>query len=279
MKKRILILLAALALILLCGMGSAERSVHQIEEMLKQACYIHPEGGTRVHTVPDCRSVHPQFLPLTQVAYTDEIKARYSYCPVCCLDESYGTNSQESEPAAASPDWPLDQQALEAATSEWEQRLGMVFNLWNWEQQADFQEQNGHCASYVFNSGIKRVRPTDEDISFAEAKQIAADMLLTKDSALIAELLDSGWVSSEYLDNVPYLMDELVTVIGAAAADTYGQSGIWHISWWYVSNPLDLNRNHCLATAYIDGKTGTVLEIRSFTKGYDEEDMIRILLP
>ena len=65
----------------------APRSEAEIEAMLRTACYINPDGGNMVHTVPDCRIVHPKYLPLTRVEYTDEIKAAYSFCPVCCLNE------------------------------------------------------------------------------------------------------------------------------------------------------------------------------------------------
>ena len=96
MKKGILCLFLAIALMI--GAAGAERSAQEIEDMLKQACYINLDGGTMVHSVPDCRSVHPKFLPLTKVEYTEEIKANYSFCPICCVDEHYGeTDAVETE--------------------------------------------------------------------------------------------------------------------------------------------------------------------------------------
>ena len=97
MKKIVCLLLAAALMI---GTAAAERSVQEIEDMLKQACYIYPNGGSMVHSVPDCRTVHPKYLPLTKVEYTEEIKAGYSFCPVCCLDEHYGeADAGEAEEA------------------------------------------------------------------------------------------------------------------------------------------------------------------------------------
>ena len=65
------------------------------EEQLNQACYVNPEGGRYVHTVPDCAIVHPKFIPLTKVEYTDEIKAAYAFCPVCCLNEYHAETQGE----------------------------------------------------------------------------------------------------------------------------------------------------------------------------------------
>jgi hypothetical protein len=42
---------------------------------------------------------------------------------------------------------------------------------------------------------------------------------------------------------------------------------------------MEWEQKNCIATAYVDGKTGTVLEIRTFTRGYDEEVIVRKLLP
>jgi len=50
-KKVMLCLLLAIALMI--GAAGAERSAQEIEDMLKQVCYINPDGGTMVHTVPD----------------------------------------------------------------------------------------------------------------------------------------------------------------------------------------------------------------------------------
>ncbi len=65
-----------LVIALMIGAAGAERSAQETEAMLKQACYINPDGGLMVHSVPDCRSVHPKYLPLTKVEYTEEIRAR-----------------------------------------------------------------------------------------------------------------------------------------------------------------------------------------------------------
>ena len=102
-KKGILCLLLAVALMI--GTAAAERTAREIEAILKQACYINPDGGTMVHSVPDCPSVHPKYIPLTKVEYTEEIRAGYSFCPICCLDEHYGETDTAASPAGGVADY------------------------------------------------------------------------------------------------------------------------------------------------------------------------------
>ena len=275
MKKVMLCLLIAIGLII--GTAGAERSAQDIEDMLKQACYINPDGGTMVHSVPDCRIVHPKFLPLTKVEYTEEIKANYSFCPVCCMDEHYG----ETDVAETEEPWKAESEIIESATMEREQQLGMRFNLWNWEQNADFQEECGHSAAYIITKGIdiKRIRPDETDVPFDDALSFAIVRLLTYDSQLTIEQFDSWWLASEYIDDYPYLLDEIKNMDHQGEQTAYGETGIWHFTWWDVTDPMEWEQKNCMATAYVDGKTGTVLEIRTFTRGYDEEVIVHKLLP
>ena len=71
-----------------------ERTDEEIEILLLQACYINPHGGTYVHSVPDCTSVHPMFIPLTKVDFNWAIRSQYEFCPVCCRDAGYGSSSE-----------------------------------------------------------------------------------------------------------------------------------------------------------------------------------------
>ena len=259
------------------GIAAAERSAQEIETMLEQACYINPDGGIRVHSVVDCRSVHPKYLPLTKVEYTEEIKANYSFCPVCCEDEHYG----ETDVAETEEPWKVESEIIKSETMEREQQLGMRFNLWNWEQNADFQEEHGHSATYMIAKGvdIKRIRPDETDVPFDDALAFAAAKLLTYDSQLTNEQLDDYWLASEYIDDYPYLLDEIKNMDRPGEQEIFGESGIWHFTWWNVTDPMEWEQKNCIATAYVDGKTGTVLEIRTFTRGYDEEVIVRKLLP
>ena len=273
--KTILCLLLIISLAF--GIAAAERSAQEIETMLEQACYINPDGGIRVHSVVDCRSVHPKYLPLTKVEYTEEIKAKYSFCPVCCVDEHYG----ETDVAETEEPWKVESEIIKSETMEREQQLGMRFNLWNWEQNADFQEEHGHSATYMIAKGvdIKRIRPDETDVPFDDALAFAAAKLLTFDSQLTNEQLDDYWLASEYIDDYPYLLDEIKNMDRQGEQEIFGESGIWHFTWWNVTNLMEWEQKNCIATAYVDGKTGTVLEIRTFTRGYDEEVIVRKLLP
>ena len=275
MKKIVLCLLLAIALMI--GAAGAERSAQEIEAMLEKACYINPDGGIRVHSVPDCRSVHSKFLPLTKVEYTEEIKAKYSFCPVCCVDEHYG----ETDVAETEEPWKVESEIIKSETMEREQQLGMRFNLWNWEQNADFQEEYGHCATYMITKGvsIRRIRPEETDVPFKDARTFAVTKLLTCDSQLTNEQFDAWWLASEYIDDYPYLLNEIKNMDHPGEHTVYGETGIWHFTWWDVTDPMEWEQKNCMATAYVDGKTGTVLEIRTFTRGYDEEDLVRKVLP
>lgn len=266
-----------LAIALMIGAAGAERSAQEIEVMLKQACYINPDFGTMVHSVPDCRIVHPKYLPLTKVEYTEEIKANYSFCPVCCVDEHYG----KTDVAETEEPWKEESEIIKSETMEREQQLGMRFNLWNWEQNADFQEEHGHSATYIIANGvdIKRIRPDKTDVPFDDALAFAVAKLLTYDSQLTNEQLDDCWLASEYIDDYPYLLDEIKNMDHQREQTAYGETGIWHFTWWDVTDPMEWEQKNCMATAYVDGKTGTVLEIRTFTRGYNEEVIVRRLLP
>ena len=45
--------------------------------------YINPNGGSKLHSDPYCRSVHEKYLPLQKTELTNEIVQQYSLCPVC----------------------------------------------------------------------------------------------------------------------------------------------------------------------------------------------------
>ena len=64
----------------------SERTEDEIIALLKDHCYINPDGGRYAHLDQYCRSVHQKYLPLTKVEYTDEIAQKYEFCPVCCIN-------------------------------------------------------------------------------------------------------------------------------------------------------------------------------------------------
>jgi hypothetical protein len=64
---------------------SNERTEDEIITMLRDHCFINPDGGRYAHLDQYCRSVHQKYLPLNKVEYTDEIAHKYELCPVCCI--------------------------------------------------------------------------------------------------------------------------------------------------------------------------------------------------
>ncbi len=63
----------------------SERTEDEIIALLRDHCFINPDGGRYAHLDQYCRSVHQKYLPLNQVEYTDEIAQKYGFCPVCCI--------------------------------------------------------------------------------------------------------------------------------------------------------------------------------------------------
>ena len=66
---------------------SRGRTEEEIVSLLKEHCYMNPDGGRLVHLNKNCISVHPKYLPLTEVEYTDDIAQKYEICSVCCFDQ------------------------------------------------------------------------------------------------------------------------------------------------------------------------------------------------
>ena len=64
---------------------SNERTEDEIITMLRDHCFINPDGGRYAHLDQYCRSVHQKYLPPNKVEYTDEIAHKYELCPVCCI--------------------------------------------------------------------------------------------------------------------------------------------------------------------------------------------------
>ena len=66
---------------------SRGRTEEEIVSLLQEHCYINPDGGRFVHLNKNCISVHPKYLPLTEVEYTDDIAQKYEFCAVCCIGQ------------------------------------------------------------------------------------------------------------------------------------------------------------------------------------------------
>ncbi len=64
----------------------SERTEDEIIALLKDHCFLNPDGGRYAHLDQYCRSVHQKYLPLNKVEYTDEIARKYKFCPVCCIN-------------------------------------------------------------------------------------------------------------------------------------------------------------------------------------------------
>ena len=93
--KRALYMILVIILISAFTACIAEEIPEEALNRLKEHCYINPDGGERLHTDQNCRSVHEKYLPLTEVEFSDELLKQYSLCPVCTL-----ADEPQEEPAA-----------------------------------------------------------------------------------------------------------------------------------------------------------------------------------
>ena len=144
MGKRLLCTALVLCLMPLWAVGEAPGGVEEdVEALLKENCYVNPQGGTRLHLDPYCKSVSEKYLPLTRVAYTEETKALYKLCPLCCHAEESGetgvsetemTMSPEEEARAIVRDRFTEDAGI---VSEYEERIETYgpFRFWTPEQK------------------------------------------------------------------------------------------------------------------------------------------------
>ena len=137
MFEEVIVLKRALYMILVIIMISAftaciaEEIPEEALNRLKEHCYINPDGGERLHTDQNCRSVHEKYLPLTEVEFSDELLKQYSLCPVCTLADE----PQEEPAAPADPALVISEAELNRITAEWEKQYG-DYRKWDYQVNA-----------------------------------------------------------------------------------------------------------------------------------------------
>jgi hypothetical protein len=92
--------------------------------------------------------------------------------------------------------------------------------------------------------------------------------------------LDSCSVGSAYMSNYPYLIEQVNHYPTVLGGQQFGESGIWHFTWFEVSDPMVYDKIIAKADAYVDGKTGIVLEISNYPYGTEDEfNYNQVILP
>ena len=76
--------------VILCACSTLSPSANYAEA-LNDVYWINPDGGIHYHKDPNCRSIHPRYLPLTvSITAEDLNKQPYNQLSPChvCMDEN-----------------------------------------------------------------------------------------------------------------------------------------------------------------------------------------------
>ena len=218
MRKTVIILITIL-LVLVFFPCMAEGSQEEAIRLLREHCYVHLDGGEKLHADPYCRSVHPKYQPRTETEFDESLLDRYSICPICTE-----TVQPEEEPS------PLDQATLVMPeeeiyriTAEWEEKYGFS-GEWDYQVNAAFSAETGTIpyTAYVFDASVLPVMPDEDAIPAEEIAGKAVSLAASYGSRLTEEVLaDMKVIVAEYVktDNDVYLFSAtgswLVKFIGS----------------------------------------------------------------
>ena len=231
--KRILPLILVIIVISLFTACIAEEIPEETLNRLKEHCYINPDGGQRLHTDQNCRSVHEKYLPLTEVEFSDELLKQYSLCPVCTL-----VDEPQEEPAApADPKLVISEAELKNVTAGWVKQYG-DYKKWDYQVNAAFVSEVGTLPDtpYVFDKSVLPIMPDEDAIPAKEIAGKAIPLAASYGSRLTEDVLkDMQVIVSQYRkpDNDVYL---------------FSTTGSWLVSFW--------DNDDIVAWMYVDAHTG-----------------------
>ncbi len=197
--------------------------------------YINPNGGSKLHSDPYCRSVHEKYLPLQEIELTDEILQQYSRCAVC----SSGSQQPSAEQAAVEPEEVMPEKELNSITAQWESIYGNYLQ-WNYKTNADFVKENGTQPDvpYVFNRSLLNCYPDEDAIPAEEIEKMAVPLIVSYGSDLNEEKLGSYRIIVN-----AYKKPDMDGTL-------FSQSGSWIVGVW------DRSKAQNIAYIYIDSHTG-----------------------
>ena len=214
---------------------TGEGDADQLSNSGNEQWYINPNGGSKLHSDPYCRSVHEKYLPLQKIELTNEILHQYSLCPVC----SSGSQQPSAEEAAVGPEEVVPEKELKSITAQWENIYGNYL-LWNYKTNADFVEENGTQPDvpYVFNKSLLNCYPDEDAIPAEEIEKKAVPLIASYGSVLNEEKLSSYRIIVN-----AYKKPDMDGTL-------FSQSGSWIVGVW------DRSKAQNIAYIYIDSHTG-----------------------
>ena len=182
---------------------------------------------------------------------------------------------------SSSIDWQYESTKLYEQTKAWEVDIGKAFILWDWKQNADFCYEFHHAPNYILLSSEHMYsEPLKEDVEYQMAIDAAKKSMISNFTELTMSTLDSCSVGSAYMSNYPYLIEQVNHYPTVPGGQQFGESGIWHFTWFEVSDPMVYDKIIAKADAYVDGKTGIVLEISNYPYGTEDEfNYNQVILP
>lgn len=231
MKKLMVILFVmVLSFISAC---MADEIPEEALRQLKEHCYINPNGGRYLHVDQNCKSVHPKYLPLTEIEFNETLLNQYSVCSVCTIAELF-----QEEPL------PLDQVTLDMLeeeiyriTVEWEKEYG-VYELWDYQVNAAFSAETGTVPynPYISDPSVLPVLPDDDAIPAEKIAENAVSLAASYGSRLTEEELEKCQV--------------IVSQYRKPDSDVYlfSTAGTWLVKF--------RNDEESIAWLYVDAHTG-----------------------
>ncbi|MBQ8159904.1 MAG: hypothetical protein IJ083_04055 [Clostridia bacterium] len=208
-----------------------------IPKRITEHCYVNPDGGTRLHADPMCRTVSENYLPLTEIPFEEDLLLSYSLCPLCAYaDEAEPEGPEDTEETADAAVLSPSIESLDSIRHEWEELYGDA-RLWDWQVNADFAAEY-LSGIYAYNPSTMQTYPDADAMIPEDALSLALRLIPQYDCGITLEQLEglNGIVSSYRKPDTD---------------DTYWSStGSWVIDFW------DRQSMECVCSIYLDAHSG-----------------------
>lgn len=212
----------------------AEEVPAEAVSLLKEHCYINPDGGSKLHADPNCQSVNTRYLPLTEIEYDEALLNRYSICLICTTAEQ----PQEEEPSLLDlATLVMPEEEIYRITVEWEKKYGYS-GQWDYQVNAAFSAETGTLpyTAYIFNPSLLPVLP-DEDA-------IPAERIAEEAPALAAAY--GSRLTEDDLRNMQVIVSQFKKP--DRDISIFPATGTWLVNFW--------DEDESIAWLYVDARTG-----------------------
>ena len=195
-KKMLIILTVILSSIISVACAADEIPEEAINQ-LKEHCYVNPDGGSKLHSDRNCKSVNPKYLPLTEIEFDEALLIQYSICPICTTPDQ----PEEETSLLDRATMVMPEEEIYRITVEWEKQYGFS-GLWDYQVNAAFAAENGTIpyTAYIFNPSLLPVFPDEDAIPAEKIADEAVALAASYGSRLTEnDLGNMQVIVSEYL--------------------------------------------------------------------------------